>query len=131
MQLKGLLTNLNLTPDTNELDKIQKIAVEACKNKATVEETVNNIYQRCVRDWEFAKVGAQIARKLCDIEADGCKFRACLLSHIQNDYRSKYHECTVIISTSSSDYTLLAWNVCLCVLLSVCLSLWLIVRHYQ
>ncbi|KAK6184953.1 hypothetical protein SNE40_007295 [Patella caerulea] len=87
--IEEVVGNLSLNIDEKQLKDLTKISEEVCKTAEDLKKLAAIIYEKCLKDRELAESGSYVAQKLSNFEVDGVKFRASLLSLVQQDFKVK------------------------------------------
>ncbi|XP_046544988.1 CBP80/20-dependent translation initiation factor-like [Haliotis rubra] len=83
------LRSLQLDADESDLKKINELATDATKSGEDLKKVAEMIYKKCLGDRDFAKSGAIICHLMAGIEVEGTRFRNCILSLLQKDFKDK------------------------------------------
>ncbi|KAL5019785.1 hypothetical protein ScPMuIL_002677 [Solemya velum] len=87
--IEHVVNNLSCEPPENELKNLQQMAEVFIKDKDALMKFASAIYQKCLSDKEFARAGSIICSQSATVEVQGQKFRNCLLSLLQKDYKGR------------------------------------------
>lgn len=82
--LEGL--TLNLTEDN--LEDIMTLS-QSMSTEDHLKNVAKRLYEKSLRDQEFAKYGACICDRLSNVEVQGSKFRNVILKFVQEDFKAK------------------------------------------
>lgn len=82
--LEGL--TLNLTEDN--LEDIMTLS-QSMSTEDHLKNVAKRLYDKSLRDQEFAKYGACICDRLANVEVEGIKFRNVILKFVQEDFKGK------------------------------------------
>ncbi|XP_046378240.2 CBP80/20-dependent translation initiation factor-like [Haliotis rufescens] len=83
------LRSLQLDADESDLQNINQLASDAARSGEDLKKVSEMIYKKCLGDRDFAKSGAIICHHMAGIEVEGTKFRNCILSLLQKDFKDK------------------------------------------
>lgn len=82
--MEGL--TLNLTEDN--LEDIMTLS-QSMSTEDHLKNVAKRLYDKSLRDQEFAKYGACICDRLSNVEVQGSKFRNVILKFVQEDFKGK------------------------------------------
>ncbi|XP_060076627.1 CBP80/20-dependent translation initiation factor-like [Ylistrum balloti] len=88
-ELSMMINNLTLNIDEDDLTQIHQKTEKAVKSSDDLKRIAEMIYQKCLKDMEFAKCGACICDRMQDVEVQGSKFRTTMLALVQKDFKDK------------------------------------------
>ncbi|XP_069101944.1 CBP80/20-dependent translation initiation factor-like [Argopecten irradians] len=88
-EINKLINNLTLNIDDDDLIQIHQKTEKTLKSSDDLKKIAEMIYQKCLKDMEFAKCGALICDRMQDVEVQGSKFRTALLALVQKDFKEK------------------------------------------
>ncbi|OWF38663.1 CBP80/20-dependent translation initiation factor-like [Mizuhopecten yessoensis] len=84
-----MINNLTLNIEEEDLMEIHQKTEKTVKSSDDLRHIAEMIYQKCLKDMEFAKCGACICDRMQDVEVQGSKFRTNLLALVQKDFKDK------------------------------------------
>lgn len=73
----------------DELQSLEELTNVAATSVEDMQKIVEMIYSKCHSDRDFAKAAAMLCDRLSNVEKDGVKFRNCVLSMVQADYKNR------------------------------------------
>ncbi|XP_025077752.1 CBP80/20-dependent translation initiation factor-like isoform X2 [Pomacea canaliculata] len=87
-ELETLISQILYDISDDDLQHIERLS-NAAASSEDLHTIAKFIYIQCQKNREFAKVGAIICDRLANIEREGMRFRNCILSLVQTDYRGR------------------------------------------
>uniref|UniRef100_A0A0B7A550 MIF4G domain-containing protein n=1 Tax=Arion vulgaris TaxID=1028688 RepID=A0A0B7A550_9EUPU len=87
--IKSILEDSRTYNDNNDVKHVLICARHFVRSEADVKTLASVIYNKCLEDSTLAKRGSEICDGLTSIEIGNTKFRNCLLSLVQSDYKDK------------------------------------------
>ncbi|BFZ26099.1 hypothetical protein BsWGS_29138 [Bradybaena similaris] len=87
--IKSILEDSRTYSEQNDVKRVLVCARNFVRTEADVKVLASLIYNKCLEDATLAKRGSEICDGLTSIEVGSTKFRNCILSLVQADYKER------------------------------------------
>ncbi|CAL1546347.1 unnamed protein product [Lymnaea stagnalis] len=87
--MKSILEDSRTYSEQNDVKRVLLCAKNFVRSQDDVKTLACIIYNKCLEDYSLAKRGSEICDSMTCIEVGNAKFRGCLLSLVQADYKAR------------------------------------------